>query len=511
VELMPASDALILLVIVPLLAACLAVVASERWRMVAAAGPLLALPLLLARLTQVVLADGVLEVALAGYAPPVGIRLRVDGLALVLLWLVALIGGAAGMAAISSHPPASRAGGRFWPLWLLMLAGLNALFLSADLFSIYVALELVGLSAIALIAADGQPDALRAAMRYLLLAMLASLAYLLGVALLYGEHGTLDLYLLATEVGGSGSAGTLPALSLITVGLLLKAAVFPLHVWLPAAHSQAPGAVSAVLSGLVVKTAIYLLYRLWFWTAEGLDLTSAAFLLGLIGASAILYGSLAALVQVQLKRVVAYSTVAQLGYLMLVFPLFGDPRAASSAWTGTGCQLFAHGLAKAGMFLAAAGLVQGMGSGRLDRLAGADRRQPACLFAFGLAGVSLMGLPPSAGFLAKWQLLESAWMQSAWGWVAVLLTGSLLAAGYIFRVLAAAFVAPSAGSAGPASAAHEPACPPAQRVSLFLSLPALALALASVLFGFWAAPLLEMMAVAPPALLDPLLPSESRR
>jgi formate hydrogenlyase subunit 3/multisubunit Na+/H+ antiporter MnhD subunit len=330
-------------------------------------------------------------------------------------------------------------------------------------------------------------------MRYLLLAMLASLAYLLGVALLYGEHGTLDLYLLATEVGGSGSAGTLPALSLITVGLLLKAAVFPLHVWLPAAHSQAPGAVSAVLSGLVVKTAIYLLYRLWFWTAEGLDLTSAAFLLGLIGASAILYGSLAALVQVQLKRVVAYSTVAQLGYLMLVFPLFGDPRAASSAWTGTGCQLFAHGLAKAGMF------------------AGADRRQPACLFAFGLAGVSLMGLPPSAGFLAKWQLLESAWMQSAWGWVAVLLTGSLLAAGYIFRVLAAAFVAPSAGSAGPASAAHELACPPGQRVSLFLSLPALALALASVLLGFWAAPLFEMLAVAPPAVVDLLLPGDSWR
>jgi formate hydrogenlyase subunit 3/multisubunit Na+/H+ antiporter MnhD subunit len=261
----------------------------------------------------------------------------------------------------------------------------------------------------------------------------------------------------------------------------------------------------------VVKTAIYLLYRLWFWTAEGLDLTSISFLLGLIGAFAILYGSLAALVQVQLKRVVAYSTVAQLGYLMLVFPLVADPRAASSAWTGTGFQLFAHGLAKAGMFLAAAGLVQAVGGGRLDQLAGADRREPTCLFAFGLAGVSLMGLPPSAGFLAKWQLLESAWAQNAWGWIAVLLTGSLLAAGYLFRVLAAAFVAPSAASDRPASDAREPACPRGQRVSLFLSLPALALALASVLLGFWAAPLLEMLAVAPPALLDPQMQSESRR
>jgi formate hydrogenlyase subunit 3/multisubunit Na+/H+ antiporter MnhD subunit len=489
---MPSPDALLLLVVLPLAAACTCVLVPPGWRWLPALGTLLALPALLAALTRAVLAEGALEVTLAGHAPPLGIRLRADGLALLMLWLVAVAGGAAGAVALASHAPGSRVGARFWPLWLLLLAGLNGLFLSADLFNVYVALELVSLAAVALVAADGEPEALRAAMRYLLLAMLASLAYLLGVALLYGTHGTLDLYALAGGVGAPPPDGaTLTALSLVTVGLLLKAAVFPLHVWLPAAHAHAPGPVSAVLSALVVKAGVYLLYRVWLWTAAGLDLAALPLLLGLLGAGAVLFGSLAALVQSQIKRVVAYSTVAQLGYLMLVFPLLADPRAAAGAWLGAGCQLFAHGLAKAAMFLAAASLVQGAGSGRLDRLAGADRTQPVALFAFGLAGVSLTGLPPSGGFLAKWLLLEAAWIQQGWGWVAVLLVGSLLAAGYVFRVLAAAF---ADAPAGDAAAAMRPAAP------LAATLPGLLLALAALAMGFGVEPLVELLGVAPPAL-----------
>jgi multicomponent Na+:H+ antiporter subunit D len=499
---MPSHDALALLVLMPLLAACGAVLVPAAWRWLPVAAALVALPALLSVLTPAVLAHGTLELALAAHAPPLGIRLRADGLALLMLWLVALSGGAAAVAALRSHPPANAAGAYFWPLWLLLLAGLNALFVSADLFNVYVAIELVSLSAIALIAANGQADALRAAMRYLLLAMLASLAYLLGVALLYAQHGSLDLYQLAAGVATAGRetattperAATLTALSLITVALLLKAAVFPLHMWLPQAHAQAPGPVSAVLSALVVKTGVYMLYRLWLWTAAGLDTAAVFTLLGGLGAVAVVYGSLAALVQVQIKRVVAYSTVAQLGYLMLVFPLLGDPRAAPGAWMGAGLQLFAHGLAKAGMFLAAAALVHGAGSGRLDRLAGVDKGQPLSLFAFGLAGVSLMGLPPSGGFLAKWLLLEAAWMQRAWFWMAVLLLGSLLAAAYVYRVLAAAFANPPA----PAEAAVRSAPSGGRPVPLSMSLPALLLALASVAMGLWVEPLLQMLAIGPP-------------
>jgi len=505
---MTIADSVILLVFGPLLSACAAVVVPARWRWLPIGSTLLALPLLLVPLTASILADGVLQLELAGYPVPVGIRLRVDGLALICLWLVALVGGAAGAHALGTHPPGRPETGPFWSLWLLLLAGMNGLFVSADLFNLYVAIELVTISSIALIAASGQPDALRAAMRYLLLAMLASLAYLLGVALLYAGHGNLDLYAIADGIGafrhGGQDRGTLTALALISVALLLKAAIFPLHVWLPPAHAQAPGAVSAVLSALVVKTAVYLLYRLWFWTADGLDLTVVSMLLGGFGAAAVVLGSLAALVQDQIKRVVAYSTVAQLGYLMLVFPLLGDPRAASTAWMAAGGHLVAHGLAKAGMFLAAANLMQGAGSGRLDRLAGASRTMPLSLFAFGLAGVSLMGLPPSGGFLAKWLLLDAAWTQRAWGWLVVVMLGSVLAAGYVFRVLAAAFASPPDATVAAHPEAPTNPLPSVVSEPLARSLPALALGISACALGFFASPLFELIAVGPPGIANRL-------
>jgi len=491
------EHAAVLQVFVPLLAACAAVVLPARWRAVPVVAALVALPLLLMPLSAEVHRHGLVEIAMAGHAPPLGIRLRVDALSLLMLWLVALVGGVSGMHALALHRPSAPQGATMWPLWLLMTAGMNALFLAADLFNVYVTIELMTLAAIALVVAQAPggahgkaqtAGALRAAMRYLLLAMLGSLAYLLGVALLYGAYGTLDLYDVAVRMD-AGEAASLTALALMSGGLLLKGAIFPLHVWLPGAHAQAPGPVSAVLSALVVKTSVYLLYRLWFWSAAGVDREAVSVLLGLLGAGAILYGSAAALVQDQLKRVVAYSTVAQLGYLLLVFPLIGH----ASAWSAAGLQLVSHGLAKAGMFLAAANIVHALGSGRLDRLAGADKLLPATLFAFGLAGVSLMGLPPSGGFIAKWLLLEAAWASDGWGWIAVVLAGSLLAAGYVFRVLAAVFREPDPSAArGPVQAVPWP-----------MTAAALLLGGAAVLLGFFATPLVELLAGSAPPVTAP--------
>jgi formate hydrogenlyase subunit 3/multisubunit Na+/H+ antiporter MnhD subunit len=477
------GSAMVLLVFGPLLAACAVVLLPADWRFVPVAATLVALPLLLLPVTAEIARQGVVELALAGHAPPLGIRLRADALSLLMLWLVAAAGGLAAAHALAGHRPSAADGARFWPLWLFMITGLNALFLAADLFNLYVSIELMTLAAIALIATGGQPDALRAAMRYLLLAMFASLAYLLGVALLYAAHGTLDLYGVASGMAGAGAA-TLTALALMTAALLLKGAIFPLHLWLPAAHANAPGPVSAMLSALVVKTSVYLLFRLWFWSAAGLDREAASLLLGLLGAAAVLFGSVAALVQDQIKRIVAYSTVAQLGYLMLVFPLI----AHHSAWSAAGYQLLSHGLAKAGMFLAAANIVQAMGSGRLDRLAGSDRVVPVSLFAFALAGVSLMGLPPSGGFLAKWLLLEAAWALGGWGWMAVILMGSLLAAGYLFRVLAAVLRQPGSNEL----------LLPVQAVPRPMEMAALLLGAAAVMMGFVAVPVLELLSTATP-------------
>lgn len=484
---MSAAAAAILLVFLPLLAACALLLLPARLRLLPVLACLLAPFALMLPPTLQVVGVGALDIVLGGHAAPLGIGMHLDSLAVLMLWLVAAVGGLAGLHALAGYPPGSRDGLRFWPCWLLLIAGLNAAFLSADLFNLYVAFELVTLMAVALVALPGSAEALRAAMRYLLLGLLGSLAYLLGVAILYSVHGTLDFYLLAGAVG-TGDDATLTAAALIAVALLLKGAIFPLHLWLPPAHARAPGPVSAVLSALVVKAALYLLWRLWFWTGATLELAAAGQILGLLGAAAVFYGACAALVQSRLKPMVAYSTVAQLGYLMLLFPL-----ADALAFKGAAYHLLAHALAKGAMFLAAANILLALGHDRLDRLAGVDQRLPVSLFAFALAGVSLMGLPPSGGFLAKWMLLEAAFAQGAWFYAGVLLGGSLLTAIYVFRVLSAVF-RQGDGAAGEL-----------RPVPWAMGASALVLALLAVAAGFASAPVL--------ALLDaggPFLPLEGR-
>lgn len=479
-------DLLGALVLLPLLAGTLAAVLGARagrWLVLLA---VLALPLMLWPLGVPVASGATVQLELAGLPPPLGIRLQVDGLSLILLWLVALVMLGTTVHAWSSIG-AGRGARRFWPLWALLLAGLNLVLVSADLFNLYVGLELLTLASVALVAYAGSVDALRAAMRYLLLGMFASLVYLLGVALVYSGAGSLDIAQVAGRAVPGMSSGA--ALALLVGGLLLKSAVFPLHGWLPFAHSAAPGPVSAVLSALVVKASLYLVYRLWFELTPGLPPEAAGWAMGALGAGAIVFGSLLALRQSRLKRVVAYSTVAQLGYLMLVFAL---PTAL--AWQGSVLHMLSHGLAKAGMFLAAANLMKRLDSDELSRLAGADARLPVSVFAFGLAGVSLMGLPPSGGFLAKWQLLSAAWADGAWHWVALLLLGSLLATAYLFRVLALMFARP----------AHDLAEGSARRPTGSAEWAAMALALAAVVLGFAAAPVLDLLSLPQVLVRDPI-------
>jgi multicomponent Na+:H+ antiporter subunit D len=477
------AEALAGLVFLPLLAACAAAVLPRRMLLLVVALGLLPLPLLLAPIIAEVARSGEILMPVAGFDRPLGIVWRVDPLAAVLLGLNAAIGiGVGAHAAVSTA--ASEAGRRFWPLWLLLIAALNALLLSADLFNLFVTLELVTLSAIGLLVLEGKPAALRAAMRYLLLALLGSLAYLLGVALVYGEAGTLDLY----QAGDVLDATLLPvtALVLMTVGLLLKSAIFPLHGWLPGAHGNAPGPVSAVLSAMVVKASLYIVWRLWFWLAADWPLGWAPTLLGALGAAAIVYGSVLALLQVRLKLMIAYSTVAQLGYLMLAFPLL-----ASGGFAAATYHLLSHGLAKAAMFLAAANLLAGIGSDRLEHLRGADRRFPTDVFTIAVAGISILGLPPSGGFVAKWLLLQAAWAQEGWAWIAAILIGGLLAAAYLFRPLAVMTARPAAEARAGAVAPHRLA-----------SLIAMLLAFAALLAGFVPAPILAFLAVgAPPGVV----------
>jgi multicomponent Na+:H+ antiporter subunit D len=487
-----ASAALPGLILAPLAAGSLSFLLGARFRpllvVAAPAGIWTALVRLMLDPDQA----GARHYPVGGWGAPLGIELRADGLSVSMLAMAATVGSFVSLYAAGYFSRGRAGGDAFWPLWWWLWAALNALFLSADLFNLYVTLELLSLGAVGLVTLTGERDALAAGLRYLLAALTGSLAYLMGVALLYGAYGTLALESLAGLVR-PGPANAVAA-SLITVGLMLKTALFPLHFWLPPAHGSATPPVSALLSGLVVKASFYMLLRLWFEVFPSVLTPAFAQGLGALGAVAILWGAWLAFRQDKLKMLIAWSTVAQIGYLFLAFPLASvSPAGAVAAWSGGIYQALSHAAAKAALFLAAGAMMQVTGEERVECLAGVGRHLPVSLFAFALAGVSLMGLPPSGGFIAKWLLLEAALASGQWWWAGVLVLGSLATAAYIFRVLRRCFLAP------PEHAVFHPV-PPA------MPLAALSLGGIAILLGLAAAfplGLLEKAAPFPAASAPP--------
>ena len=468
-------DSLVWLLLLPLAWATLAFVLGPgrgAWLAIAGLAAQFALAVDLARK---VAAGGVSAHVVGGWGAPLGIDLAADGLSAAMLLLTQGVALPLAIHARAYFKAGDPAGVWFWPLLGFLLAGLNALFVSADLFNLYVTLELVGLAAVGLVAAGGGTQQVAAALRYLFATLLGSGAYLLGVALLYGAYGTVSSATLLPLVTAEAPRLVWIAAGLMVTGLLLKTALFPFHFWLPPAHGGAPAPVSALLSALVVKASFYLILRLWLGPLQAL-LPSFAWLLALLGAAAIFWGSWQAIRAVKVKRLIAYSTVAQLGYLFLIFPLLPAPGALQAGVM----QVFAHGLAKAGMFAAAGVMIKATGQDTVAGLAGAVERLPVTFFAFGLAGMTLMGLPPSSGFLAKWQIIDAALAQGHWVIAVVALAGGLLAAVYVFRVLREAFL-------------QAPAPDMATAVPRTLEWTAFALAAASVLLGLRGVELMQLV------------------
>ncbi|RCV88466.1 NADH-ubiquinone oxidoreductase [Billgrantia montanilacus] len=410
---------------------------------------------------------------------------RANGLTLLLLLLTQLLVLASAAYAPAYLCDAVQARGRgpawLWPLMGLLATSLSLIWLAADLLSLYIGLELMGLTAVGLMLLPGREEALAAGMRYLLLALIGSLAFLLGVALLLGGWGRLDLAGLAEAV----EPGPLlwVAMALLSAGLLLKAAAFPLHAWLAPVHGSAWTPVSALHAALVIKASFFIALQLWLVLAPRAAM--AAWLVGGMGAAAVVWGGLLAWRADKLKDVVAWSTVSQLGYLLIAFPLLiGTSQAVVSiAWGGVWLQLLAHSLAKAAMFLAVGNLMLATGESRVSGLAGASRRFPLSLLSFGIAAISLVGLPPSAGFTAKWLLLHASLAAGQWPWLVVLALGTLLSAAYMFRVFRYSFV-------------EDVELQDYRPVPLRMDLIAMALALASLLLGLTASWPLAILAIA---------------
>ena len=432
-------DPMILAILLPLFGAVAAFVLPRAASAIGLA-TLAATTASVALLGRAVAQAGAVSLPLAGWGAPLGIELRADGLALAMLALTALIGIAVGLGAVGTFAHAQTAGGEggqptfrqrafFWPLCLLLLTGMNGVYLGADLFNLYVMIEVISLAAVGLTVLGGTVTALRAGLAYMYASLLGALMLLLGVGFIYLQTGRLDFEGLA---GLQPTPALSAAFALIFVGLALKAALFPLHFWLPDAHANATAPASALLSALVVKAGLYILLRL----AEAGPFPGEALLtlMGVLGTGAVIWGGVQALRADRLKLLVAWSTVAQIGLIFIALAR-GGVDGLSDSWRAATLLILAHALAKAAMFLAAGRIKEEIGHDRIRELDRSPIRPTLAQFAFALAAISLIGLPPSLGFIGKWSLMEGAMSAGNWHWVAVTMIATLLSVAYFSRAL----------------------------------------------------------------------------
>jgi multicomponent Na+:H+ antiporter subunit D len=324
---------------------------------------------------------------------------------------------------------------------LLLLTGLMGVVLSGDLFHLFVFIEVYALATYPLVALGGDRGVL-AALRYLLLGTIGSGLYLLGVGFIYFSTGTLNMADASLALAGlSDNPATLGALALIVIGLALKMALFPLHVWLPDAHSSAPPGVAALLAAVQVKAAAYALLRIVhdvfgpaYLDGDGIAVTTA---LTWFGAAGIVFGSVLAIRQTDIKRMLAYSTVAQLGYIGVGIGL-GTPLAIVAALL----HVLNHAVMKSGLFLAVGGILDRTHLKTIARYTGLGRRMPLTMGGFALLSLSMVGIPPLAGFWSKWYLIVATLEDGVWPLAVIIGLSSLLTAVYFLRLFERIFVLP---------------------------------------------------------------------
>lgn len=468
-----------LAIVIPLLAAPLVALIARpalAWALSALSG-LMTLAVtggLLARVVE----SGPIIYAVGGWAGPWGIEYRIDTLSAAMLILVAGIGALSllyARASVAREIPPARAS-LFYSLMLLCLTGLLGMCISGDVFNVFVFLEISALSSYALIAMGSTRRAFTAAFNYLILGTIGATFYVIGIGLLYMMTGTLNMADLAIRVPPVMDTSTVQmAIAFLAVGLSLKAALFPLHLWLPNAYAYAPSVVTAFLAATATKVSIYVLVRFLFGVLGGAGMLSVEGPLGLDAATLILalalagvvVASLSAIYQEDAKRLLAYSSVAQVGYMLLGVGL------ASPAGLSAGLiHVFNHALIKFALFLALGAVVWRTGSAHMVALAGAGKRMPWTMAAFVIAGLSLIGVPGTVGFVSKWMLLTASLDQGLW-WVAGLIVfTSLLAVVYVWKMIEAAYFRPVPDGA-----------PDIAEAPLSLRLPLWLVALACLYFG----------------------------
>ena len=480
-------------IVLPLLAAGLSIVLgrSRAAQRVIGVATLSALVVISVFIFRAVEWDGVVVVQSADWPAPVGITLVADRLSAIMLLTSSVVLLAVLLYAIG-QPGVERNHVGFQSVYLILAAGVSAAFLTGDLFTLFVAIELMLTASYVLLTLGGRLEQVRSGMTYIVISLTASVLFLLALALTYAATGTMNLADLAGRIAGlpSGVQAALAGLLLVVFGI--KAALFPLAFWLPDSYPTAPAAVTAIFAGLLTKVGIYAIIRtqtLLF----GSDSRPATLILVIAGLTMVV-GILGAIAQEDVKRVFSFYIISQLGYIAMGVGLFTVAGLAGAVFA-----IVHHIVVKTTLFLVG-GLIEHVGgSSRLSRLGNMVTTAPIIALLFLLPALSLAGIPPFSGFVAKFGLFDATARQDQWAMLAVGVTVSLLTLFSMFKVWVGVFWSPvHASGTRPVSARRGWLPAPALMIA-----PTAVLAVLTLVIGLAAGPLYELSDRAASDLLDP--------
>jgi len=426
----------VIIVVAPLVTSF--VVFTTGWRYKKPAYPLVIGVLALCLLSAVtilvtVIKSGAIDYWLGGWQPPWGIAFRIDHLNAIMLVLISLLSMLAAIHAKKSiERELTEKTTPFWSLFLLLITGLLGICITGDLFNLFVLLEVASLSGYALIAL-GEKKALYASFRYIIMGTIGASFYLLGVGYLYIATGSLNMADLAQLLPNLyQSKMVLVGFAFILLGLSIKMALFPMHVWLPDAYAFAPSAVSAAVAPLMTKVMAYVMIRVMFTVFKpefSISLFQVNDIMVWLGTIAILFGAIMALSQDDFKRMLTYVIVAEIGYI-----IGGVGIANAIALQGAVFHIINDALMMACLFFVAGHIMYRTNGHRIDDFAGMFKQMPVTAAIFTVGALAVIGVPPTCGFFSKWYLLLGGIAAQEWVYVAALLICTLINIALFFRV-----------------------------------------------------------------------------
>jgi multicomponent Na+:H+ antiporter subunit D len=387
-----------------------------------------------------VLLEGVVSYALGGWLSPWGIEYRLDKLTVFMLLIINAVASIVLLGARESlaNEISSDRLYLFYTAFLLNLTGLLGVIMTGDAFNLFVFIEIASLSSYAMISIGNDRRCLYAAFKYLIFGTIGASFILISVGLLYAVTGTLnmaDIFQRLPDVENTKTLTT--ALVFFVVGIGIKAAIFPLHLWLPDAYSYSPSIVSTFLAGTTTKVFIYVLIR-FIYSVFGYETVfvqeTLNYFLMISACAGILYGSYLAIKQDSLKRLLAYSSIAQLGYMLLGISLATEAGLAAGL-----IHVFNHAIIKVSLFLSVIVIIFYTKTDSISRLAGLAKTMPLLMLSFLIGGLSLIGVPLTAGFISKWVLIKASFEAGYWGLVLVIVFSSMLAIVYIWKFVEVAY------------------------------------------------------------------------